>query len=73
MPAQRQRVPAKVAAIRPQSRPRSAPPVVPESPELAQLHQARADALAWLFALERRIGTLERVVLRPDIDLPGED
>lgn len=35
---------------------------------LAEIHRMKgeqADALAWVFSLERRIGTLEHVVLRP--------
>lgn len=36
---------------------------------LAEIHRIKgeqADALAWVLSLERRIGSLERVVLRPD-------
>lgn len=41
---------------------------------LAEIHRIKgeqADALAWVFSLERRIGTLEHVVLRPAVDGDG--
>lgn len=67
MVAQRKATPTtEKRRIAAQRRPISSDCDDPAVGELRRLYMMRADALAWVFSLERRIGNLEHVMFNPE-------